>query len=259
MVMKGLLPPGLHAAAADHLWRNGGQLDTLKQVSGGVTDPDDVGVSTLKSSQKLSAQPPSFWTRTRQRPTLLPSHRTCPRQPVAKRSRTRRHLLGGPFQSEVVDPSIIEHSDIKTVQAADSVPTPSSLDAPREKSTMACLQTWRSLLQDPKYRGRSFLLVVDQDNKLMLPVYTNEGSWLPSLDDSPQFCARAARAILNHAPLANIGRGSSTRTPAVQLRASPSDQGTLPPPYTHLPAGRILPHRRSGFFVEGQPPGLLFR
>ena len=50
-------------------------------------------------------------------------------------------------------------------------------------------------------KGRNFLKLVDNDNKPLEPTYCKGGSWLQVFGHSNLLCARAMRAITNHAPI----------------------------------------------------------
>jgi len=50
-------------------------------------------------------------------------------------------------------------------------------------------------------KGRNFLELVDSDNNILEPTYSKGGTWLQFVGHSNMLCARATRAITNHAPI----------------------------------------------------------
>ena len=59
--------------------------------------------------------------------------------------------------------------------------------------------SWNSFF--PSSQGRHFLSLKGGNRKPLQPSYTKGGSWLPFIAESVTLCARATRAILNHAPI----------------------------------------------------------
>jgi len=54
--------------------------------------------------------------------------------------------------------------------------------------------------QASEQKGQQFLNLIDDDDNPIKPSYINRGSWLKFIDHSNLLCARAIRAIINHAP-----------------------------------------------------------
>jgi len=50
-------------------------------------------------------------------------------------------------------------------------------------------------------KGNHFLDLVDDNLNIIEPAYTKGGSWLQVFGHSNSLCARATRAITNHAPI----------------------------------------------------------
>jgi len=50
-------------------------------------------------------------------------------------------------------------------------------------------------------KGNQFLVLLDNDLNPIEPSYIKDGSWLQSFGHSNLLCARATRAITNHAPI----------------------------------------------------------
>ena len=58
-----------------------------------------------------------------------------------------------------------------------------------------------NLFQASDSKGKHFLDLVDGDDNPIEPSYTRGGSWLKFFGHSNSLCARASRAITNHAPI----------------------------------------------------------
>ena len=76
-----------------------------------------------------------------------------------------------------------------------------SLDALSQKSSKACLDEWTTEFLRGETRGRSFLTINTEKYKVAIPTYAEGGTWMCHLGHSISLCARATRAILNHAPI----------------------------------------------------------
>jgi len=50
-------------------------------------------------------------------------------------------------------------------------------------------------------KGRNFLELLDDNLDTINPMYSKRGSWLKHFGHSNLLCARATRAIVNHAPI----------------------------------------------------------
>ena len=93
------------------------------------------------------------------------------------------------------------HEDVTNTRIAAGRHPATSLDALRSKSTTSCLDAWRSSLSHPSSQGHHFLSLKGGNRKPLQPSYAKGGSWLPFIAESVTLCARATRAILNHAPI----------------------------------------------------------
>ena len=74
-----------------------------------------------------------------------------------------------------------------------------SLDTLCFKSILSYLDAWRTVFNRPMVQGRHFLTLRGKNRKLLQPSYSKGGSWLTHFGQSVTLCARATRAILNHA------------------------------------------------------------
>ena len=93
------------------------------------------------------------------------------------------------------------HEDVTNTRIAAGRHPATSLDGLRSKSTTSCLNAWRSSFSYPSSQGRHFLSLKGGNRKSLQPSYTKGGSWLLFIAESVTLCARATRAILNHAPI----------------------------------------------------------
>ena len=66
---------------------------------------------------------------------------------------------------------------------------------------LPALDTWRTSFIRPSSQGRYFLSLKGGIKNLLQPFYAKGGGWLPFIGESVTLCARATRAILNHAPI----------------------------------------------------------
>jgi len=57
------------------------------------------------------------------------------------------------------------------------------------------------MFQASEGKGKNFLELLDNDLNVVEPSYTKGGLWLQLVGHSNLLCARATRAITNHAPI----------------------------------------------------------
>jgi len=60
---------------------------------------------------------------------------------------------------------------------------------------------WKIIFQASDLKGRHFLDLFDSDNNTIKPLYAKDSVWLKFFSHSNSLCARAIRAITNHAPI----------------------------------------------------------
>ena len=60
---------------------------------------------------------------------------------------------------------------------------------------------WRMMFQASNAKGQNFLDLLDDNLKPIEPSYSKGGPWLKFFGHSNSLCARASRAIINHAPI----------------------------------------------------------
>jgi len=73
-------------------------------------------------------------------------------------------------------------------------------DFSKKRECENIIQNWKMTFQTLGQKCRQFLELVDDDDNLIEPFYTNGGSWLKLIDHSNFLCARAMRAFINHTP-----------------------------------------------------------
>ena len=93
------------------------------------------------------------------------------------------------------------HEDTTSTKIAAGHHLATSLDTLRSKSAAACLNAWRTSFTLPSSQGRHFLPLKGGIKNLLQPSYAKGGGWLPFIGESVTLCARATRAILNHASI----------------------------------------------------------
>ena len=95
----------------------------------------------------------------------------------------------------------LAHEDATSTKIAAGHYPATSLDALQSKSAAACLDTWRTSFARPLSQGRYFLPLKGGIKNLLQLSYAKGGGWLPFIGELVILCARATRAILNHAPI----------------------------------------------------------
>ena len=81
------------------------------------------------------------------------------------------------------------------------LPNKYSWDFSKKLKSDNIINTWKMTFQVSDLKGRNFLELVDNDNKLLEPTYCKGSSWLQVFGHSNLLCARAMRAITIHAPI----------------------------------------------------------
>ena len=93
------------------------------------------------------------------------------------------------------------HNDVTNTRVSARPHPATSIDFLCSKIVISCLDTWRTSFNCPTIQGRHFLPLRDRNRQFLQPSYSKGGSWLPHIGQSVTLCARATRAILNHAPI----------------------------------------------------------
>jgi len=95
----------------------------------------------------------------------------------------------------------LAHEDATSTKIAAGHHPATSLDVLRSKSAAACLDAWRTSFVCPLSQGCHFLPLKGGIKNLLQPSYAKGRGWLSFIGESVTLCARATRAILNHAPI----------------------------------------------------------
>jgi len=93
------------------------------------------------------------------------------------------------------------HNNVTNTRVAAGLHPATSLDALCSKSVLSYLNAWRTAFNRPTVQGCHFLTLRGKNYKPLQPSYSKGGSWLTYFGQSVTLCARATRAILNHAPI----------------------------------------------------------
>ena len=91
--------------------------------------------------------------------------------------------------------------DSKSFSAHPSYPTKTSWDFCKKSDCDELTKLWKMTFQALDGKGNHFLDLLDDDLNVIEPSYTRSGPWLQAFGHSNSLCARASRAITNHAPI----------------------------------------------------------
>ena len=84
------------------------------------------------------------------------------------------------------------------------------------------------MLQLKDLKGYQFLKLCDRDNNPLEPSYAKGSTWLKYFGHSNSLCARATKAIVNHAPIGEYRmRFFSREDLAVHIVTIPLKQGII--------------------------------
>jgi len=81
-----------------------------------------------------------------------------------------------------------------------SYPCKISWDFCKKSDSDDIINQWKMTFQVSEGKGKQFLDLLDDDFNTIEPSYTKGGPWLQMFGHSNSLCARATRAITNHAP-----------------------------------------------------------
>jgi len=95
----------------------------------------------------------------------------------------------------------LAHEDATSTKITAGCYLATSLDALQFKSIAAYLNAWRTSFAHPLSQGCHFLPLKGGIKNLLQPFYAKGKSWLFFIGELVTLCARATRAILNHAPI----------------------------------------------------------
>ena len=91
--------------------------------------------------------------------------------------------------------------DSKSFNPIPSYPCKISWDYCKKSDSDNIINQWKMTFQASDGKGKHFLDLLDDNFNTIEPVYTKGGPWLQVFSHSNLLCARAMRAITNHAPI----------------------------------------------------------
>jgi len=91
--------------------------------------------------------------------------------------------------------------DSKAFSVIPLYPSKISWDFCKKTDCDESIKLWKMTFQASDRKGKHFLDLLDNELNIIEPSYTKGGPWLQSFGHSNSLCARAARAITNHAPI----------------------------------------------------------
>ena len=91
--------------------------------------------------------------------------------------------------------------DSKSFSISPSYPSKISWDFCRKSDCDKLIKLWKITFQASDRKGNHFLDLLDNDLYVIEPSYSKGGPWLQAFGHSNSLCARAVRAITNHAPI----------------------------------------------------------
>ena len=92
-------------------------------------------------------------------------------------------------------------SQTKSLRLPIKYPNKESWDYCRKSECDDLILTWQMFFENSQYKGNNFLDTYDNDDHVILPMYTKGGGWLNTIDTSDSTYARATRLITNHASI----------------------------------------------------------
>ena len=93
------------------------------------------------------------------------------------------------------------NKDSKSFHPTPSYPSKISWDYCKKINSDNTINLWKMTFQAFDGKGNNFLDLLDDDYNPIIPSYIKGGLWLQALGHSNSLCARATRAITNHAPI----------------------------------------------------------
>jgi len=76
-----------------------------------------------------------------------------------------------------------------------------SWDFSKKSECDGIINKWKMMFQALDLKERNFMDLVNSDNNVLEPTYSKGSTWLQYFGHSNMLCARAIRAITNHAPI----------------------------------------------------------
>ena len=92
-------------------------------------------------------------------------------------------------------------TDTKLFNLAPLLPNKLSWDFSKKLESDNIINMWKMTFQALDLKGKNLLDLVNNDNNVLEPTYCKGSTWLQFFGHSNTLCARATRAITNHAPI----------------------------------------------------------
>ena len=96
---------------------------------------------------------------------------------------------------------LVLDKDSKNFTVLVCFPSMFSWDSSEKHVCNDIISQWKMTFQASNFKERSFLDLLNSDSNPLRTSYINEGLWLQYFGHSNLLCARATRAIVNHAPI----------------------------------------------------------
>ena len=91
--------------------------------------------------------------------------------------------------------------DSKSFVVTPSYPSKISWEFCKKSDSDELIKLWKMTFQASEGKGKNFLELLDNNLNVVEPSYAKGGPWLQLVGHSNLLCARATRAITNHAPI----------------------------------------------------------
>jgi len=96
---------------------------------------------------------------------------------------------------------IVVVTDSKSFVVTPSYPSKISWEFCKKSDSDELIKLWKMTFQASEGKSKNFLELLDNDLNVVEPSYAKGGPWLQLVGHSNSLCARATRAITNHAPI----------------------------------------------------------
>ena len=100
-----------------------------------------------------------------------------------------------------MDLSFLKKKLLKKLTLLSCFPSQTSWDFSKKEESNGIIKNWQMTFQALDSKGTHFLELLDDNLNIIKPTYVKGGSWIKHFGLSNSLCARATRAITNHAPI----------------------------------------------------------
>jgi len=105
------------------------------------------------------------------------------------------------------------NKEAKSSHIPPTFPAKNSFLLSKKKECNLILESWQKLFKDSKKKGQLFLEFEDDNEKVIKPIYTKGGLWLPHIGISNSICVRFTHMMLGHAPIGEYWQRFFPNTP----------------------------------------------